>query len=312
LTSLAEKETACVGRAGQVQRLLGVLVGFALVTVTAGCNPSILDPVGPIADGERLILLDALGIMLVIVVPTILATLYFAWWFRASNKAATYRPAWAYSGKLEALVWAIPALVVLFLGGIAWIGSHDLDPARPIASAKQSLEVEVVSLDWRWLFIYPDQHIAIINRLVVPAGTPVHLRLTSASVMNVFFVPRIAGQIYTMNGMATQLNLLARQTGTFPGLSAQFSGDGFASMTFDTTVTTATGFDAFVEQAHAAPEQLNDAEYRLLSQQSHDRRVRMFGGVSDGLFDDIVNLRLPPGSGPEPVVSISSTTMGAH
>jgi cytochrome o ubiquinol oxidase subunit II len=254
-------------------------------------------------------LLDALGIMLVIVVPTILATLLFAWWFRASNRMASYRPTWAYSGKLEVLVWAIPALVVLFLGGVAWIGSHDLDPAKPIASSKQVLEVEVVSLDWRWLFIYPDQHVATINQLVVPVRTPIHLRLTSASVMNVFFVPRLAGQIYTMNGMATQLNLLADQTGTFPGLSAQFSGDGFAGMSFDTVVATPDRFAAFVKRARASPGKLDATAYRLLSQQSHDRRMQIFGSVSDGLFDDIVSLRLPPGSGPAPV---SDTRVGGR
>jgi len=258
-----------------------------------------------------LVLLDALGIMLVIVIPTILAILLFAWWFRASNKAATYRPAWAYSGKLEALVWAIPALVILFLGGVAWTGAHDLDPARPIASPRRALEVEVVSLDWRWLFIYPDQHIATINRLVIPVGTPVNLRITSASVMNVFFVPRLSSEIYAMNGMVTQLNLLGSETGTFPGLSAQFSGDGFADMAFDTVVATPADFAAFVESAHAATSRLDAAEYRVLSKQSHERRVQVFGSVSDGLFEDIVSLRLPPGSGPS-LAPVSDTTTGAH
>jgi cytochrome o ubiquinol oxidase subunit 2 len=297
-------------RGRRAHRLVGLIAGLALIALaTDGCDPTILSPAGPVAGGESLILLDALGIMLVIVVPTILATLFFAWWFRASNRAATYRPTWAYSGKLEVLVWAIPALVVLFLGGVAWIGSHDLDPAKPIASPKQPLEVEVVSLDWRWLFIYPAQHIATINQLVVPVGTPVHLRLTSASVMNVFFVPRLAGEIYTMNGMVTQLNLLGSRTGTFPGLSAQFSGDGFAGMSFDAVVATPDQFAAFVERAHAAPGKLDGAAYRLLSQQSHDRRVQTFGSVSDGLFDDIATLRLPPGSGPAPV---SDTQVGGR
>jgi cytochrome o ubiquinol oxidase subunit 2 len=280
--------------------------------VTSGCDPGILSPVGPIADGERLILLDALGIMLVIVVPTILATLIFAWWYRASNKAAVYRPTWAYSGRLEVLVWAIPALVVLFLGGVAWIGSHELDPQKPIATAGRPLEVEVVSLDWRWLFIYPQQHIATINRLVVPVGQPVHLRITSASVMNVFFVPRIGGQIYAMNGMVTQLNLQADQTGSYPGLSAQFSGDGFTGMSFDTIVATPAEFVSFVERTHASPGRLDGPAYRLLSQQSHDRTVRLFGSVSEGLFEDIVSLRLPPGSGPPPLASASRTTIGEH
>jgi cytochrome o ubiquinol oxidase subunit 2 len=283
----------------------------AALVALSGCYPSILSAAGPIAAGDSLVLLDALGIMLVIVVPTIGAILLFAWWFRASNTTATYRPDWAYSGKLEVLVWAVPALVVLFLGGVAWTGSHDLDPARPIASPNAPLEVEVVSLDWRWLFIYPQKHVAMINRLVLPVGTPVHFRITSASVMNVFFIPRLASQIYAMNGMVTQLNLLASQTGTFPGLSAQFSGDGFADMTFDTVVTTPAQFDAFVEGARKGASTLDAAQYALLSRQSHDTNVMQFSGVSDGLFDDIVSLKLPPGRGPE-LAPASDATMGAR
>src|ERR1700691_5009900 len=156
-----------------------------------GCHTAILSPAGPIGAADRTILLDALAIMLAIVVPTILATLAFAWWFRASNVRARRLPTWAYSGRLELVVWSIPALVVFFLGGIAWIGSHLLDPARPLESSVKPLEVEVVSLDWKWLFIYPEQRVGSVNRLVVPTGVPVHFRITSASVFNVFFVPRL-------------------------------------------------------------------------------------------------------------------------
>jgi cytochrome o ubiquinol oxidase subunit 2 len=293
----------------RMTRLSAIISGL-LVACTSGCARSVLDPAGPVADGERLILLDSLGIMLTIVVPTIGATILFAWWFRASNKAATYRPDWQYSGKLEALVWSVPALVVLFLGGVAWIGSHTLDPARPIASTKRTLEVQVVSLDWRWLFIYPQQHVATINRLILPVGTPVHLSITSASVMNVFFVPRLAGEIYSMNGMVTRLNLQADRTGMFPGLSAQFSGDGFSGMHFDTVAVTPAQFVLFVSQARADDHRLDDATYRALSRQSHDGRVRLFGSVSDGLFDEIVSLKLPSGEGPQPQSpSVTKMTM---
>jgi cytochrome o ubiquinol oxidase subunit 2 len=292
-----------------VRRILRPLIWLPLAALaTGGCSRSILAPAGPVAASESLLLLDALGIMLVIVVPTIAATLAFAWWFRASNRAATYRPTWAYSGRLEVLVWAIPALVVLFLGGVAWISSHELDPAKPlVASKRQTLEVEVVSLDWRWLFIYPGQHVATINRLVVPLGTPVHLRITSASVMNVFFVPRLAGEIYAMNGMVTQLNLLGDKPGTFPGLSAQFSGDGFSGMQFEAAVVSPREFDAFVARARSAPARLDETAYGALSNQSHDGRVQLFGTVSDGLFDSIASLHLPPGRGPD-----STAAAGGH
>ncbi|MBC7662756.1 MAG: cytochrome ubiquinol oxidase subunit II, partial [Caulobacter sp.] len=165
----------------------------------------VLDPQGPIADAQRTILGNASVIMLAVVVPVILMTLAFAWWFRSGNRWARRDPDWAYSGPIEVTVWAIPTLVVLFLGGIAWIGSHDLDPARPIAGKAAPLQVQVVSLDWKWLFIYPGQGVATVNELVVPAGVPLHFTLTSASVMNTFFVPQLGSMIYTMNGMASQL-----------------------------------------------------------------------------------------------------------
>ena len=181
---------------------------------------------------QRLILFDALGIMLCIVVPTVLATLAFAWWFRASNPKAQRRPDWAFSGKIEIVTWSVPFLTIVFLGGIAWQGSHDLDPAKPLETragdaASKALEVQVVSLDWKWLFIYPDLKLASLNRLVIPTHVPIHFTLTSASVMNTFFVPQLGSMIYVMNGMADQLNLQADRAGTFPGLSGHYSGDGF-------------------------------------------------------------------------------------
>ncbi len=274
------------------------LLPILVTTTLSGCSGSLLDPAGPVANGEQLILLDALGIMLVIVVPTVLTTLWFAWWFRASNGAALYRPTWVYSDKLEVVVWSIPALTVLFLGGLAWVGSHKLDPMRPIESQRAPLEVQVVSLDWKWLFIYPQQHIASVNRLVLPVGQPVHLSLTSSSVMNVFFVPRLAGEIYTMNGMVTQLNLRADKLGAYPGLSAQFSGDGFSTMSFNADVTSAADFDQFVEHAHANPSKLDESAYKSLSHPSQAAPVQVFGNVSDGLFESIATRRLPAGDGP--------------
>jgi cytochrome o ubiquinol oxidase subunit 2 len=275
------------------------LAALVLITIVGtGCSESVLSPAGPVASGEDLILLDALGIMLLIVVPTILTTLWFTWWFRASNRAARYRPTWAYSGKLEVVVWCIPALTVLFLGGLAWVGSHKLDPARPLDSKLPPLNIQVVSLDWKWLFIYPDQHVATVNKLVLPLGRPVHFTLTSSSVMNVFFVPRLAGEIYTMNGMATEMNLQGDKIGVYPGLSAQFSGDGFSGMNFKTEVISVAEFNQFISRAHDAPTSLDERAYRALSRQSKDVPVHIFGGVSDGLFQSILDRRLPAGDGP--------------
>jgi cytochrome o ubiquinol oxidase subunit 2 len=275
--------------------------GIALTTpvLLSGCGgATVLSPIGPIGAAERTILLDAVAIMLTIVVPTIVATLAFAWWFRAGNTRARYLPSWEYSGQLELLVWSVPALIVLFLGGVAWIGAHDLDPARPLDSSAKPLEVEVVSLDWKWLFIYPGKHVASVNRLVVPTGVPLHLQITSATVMNVFFVPRLGSQIYSMHGMATQLNLQADSQGTYPGLSANFSGDGFADMHFDVQAVTAADFDSWTAAARQGATVLDDTSYRGLLRQSENVKPYTYADVQPGLFNRIVSQQLPPGEGP--------------
>src|SRR6201994_4987625 len=200
---------------------LGALVG---VEMLSGCSEGVLDPKGPVAAAERLVLFNSLGIMLAIVIPTILATLGVAFWFRASNGRARYRPDFAYSSRLELLVWSIPAMTVLLVGGVAWIGAHDLDPRIPIASPVRPVSIQVVSLDWKWLFIYPELGIASVNQLTIPVDTPVSFELTSSGVMNSFFVPQLGSQIYTMAGMITRLHLQADQPGSYRGMSAQFSG----------------------------------------------------------------------------------------
>jgi cytochrome o ubiquinol oxidase subunit 2 len=272
---------------------------MVILTVLAslgGCGETVLSPIGPIGAAERTILLDSVAIMLAIVVPTIVATLAFAWWFRHGNSRARYLPRWVYSGELELLMWSVPALVILFLGGIAWIGSHELDPAKPLHP--KSLQIEIVSLDWKWLFIYPGQQVASINRMVVPAGVPLQLRVTSASVMNVFFVPRLGSEIYSMSGMATQLNLQADEPGTYPGLSANFSGDGFPSMRFSFEALPAQQFDAWIAASRSTGGVLDDAAYRGLLRQSVPPHPYTYRSVQPGLFERIVTLQLPPGEGP--------------
>jgi cytochrome o ubiquinol oxidase subunit 2 len=261
----------------------------------AGCSSGILDPAGPIGNSERIVLLDTLAIMLAIVVPTIVAALAVAWWFRASNKRAHHRPDWSYSGMLELIVWSIPLMVVLFLGGIGWVSSHDLDPAKPISSPAKPLEVEVVSLDWKWLFIYPDQGIASVNRLVIPAGVAVHFRLTSATVMNSFFVPQLGSQIYTMAGMTTQLNLEADKPGIYPGLSAQFSGAGFSGMNFAVVAVSTGQFAGWISAAHQGGVALDAAAYARLAKPSRNNPAATYRQVPPHLFEAIVS-RSAPGS----------------
>jgi cytochrome o ubiquinol oxidase subunit 2 len=263
----------------------------------AGCS-GVLDPHGPVGVSERLILFDSLAIMLAIVVPVIVATLGVAWWFRASNTRATYWPDWAFSGTLELIVWAIPALVITFLGGIAWFGSHALDPYKALDSKMKPLEVEVVSLDWKWLFIYPDEGVASLNQLVLPVGTPVHFKLTSNGVMNSFFVPQLGSQIYTMAGMTSQLTLQADQPGTYPGLSAQFSGDGFADMNFEVRALPADGYAQWVAGAKTSGSALDIAAYAQLAKQSANVRPATYRSIDSTLFDAIVKGDAPPAHGP--------------
>jgi len=272
------------------------LPGLLLLT---GCQPGVLDPAGPVGHAERQILINSLGIMLAIVVPTIVATLAFAWWFREGNPRAKYRPDWSFSGKIELVVWSIPMMTIMLLGGVTWLGSHALDPAKPLESDQAPLEVQVVSLDWKWLFIYPEQKLASVNMLAIPAGRPVHFALTSASVMNSFFVPQLGSQIYTMGGMATQLNLMADKPGTYQGLSAHYSGDGFSDMYFAVQSMSPAGFDAWVEQARAGGKSLDGAAYTELSKQSTKVTPHTYGSVEDGLFSRIVDLTIPSGPGPE-------------
>ena len=283
------------------------------VAALAGCTEGVLDPKGPIAAAERQVLFNALGIMLAIVIPTILATLGVAAWFRASNTRARYLPDFEYSGRLELLVWAIPAMTVILVGGVAWVGAHDLDPRKPIgataASAMKPVKVQVVSLDWKWLFIYPEQGIASVNKLVVPIGTPVNFELTSSSVMNSFHVPQLGSQIYTMSGMVTRLHLQADHLGTYPGLSAMFSGDGFSDMRFTVDAVTDNRFSRWVRQARETGPTLDTQAYADLAKPSKAVAPFTYRTVAADMFSGIVNAGMGT---QESSLSICSTSQRAE
>jgi cytochrome o ubiquinol oxidase subunit II len=274
-------------REWQILRPSKVLILTAAASTLCGCG-GVLEPRGPVGTAEKLILIDSLAVMLVIVVPVILATIGFAWWFRATNLRAKYLPDWNFSGHLELLIWAVPTLVITFLGGIAWFGSHTLDPYRALPGPKP-IEVQVVSLDWKWLFIYPGEHLATVNQLVVPAGTPLHFQLTSSGVMNSFFVPQLGSQIYTMAGMTSQVNLQADSTGIYHGLSAQFSGEGFADMAFEVRAVSASDYARWIADTQAAGAALDRDTYRALAQPSKHVAPTTYKSVDPGLFDFIVN-----------------------
>jgi cytochrome o ubiquinol oxidase subunit 2 len=275
-------------------RYLVLAVTLLGAATLGGCSQGVLDPKGPIADAERQILLNSLGIMLAIVIPTMLGTLGIAWWFRASNKRAHYMPEFAYSGRLELLVWSIPIMTVILVGGVAWVGSYDLDPPKTIASAVKPVRVQVVSLDWKWLFIYPDQGIATVNQLTIPAGTPINFELTSAGVMNSFFVPQLGGQIYTMSGMVTRLHLQADHPGSYRGISANYSGAGFSDMHFSVDAVPAQQFDAWATAARNSGPVLDAQTYAQLVKPSQAVAPLTYRAVAPGLFGGIVSLALAP------------------
>lgn len=272
---------------------------------------NILDPQGPIAAAEKTILIDSIGIMLAIVLPTIAAIFAFAFWFRESNPRATYKPHWAYSGRLELVVWSIPTLTIILLGGVAWIGSHQLDPARPIDGTGAPVRIQVVSLDWKWLFIYPDQHIATVNSLTVPVGAPLHFELTSGSVMNAFFIPQLGSLIYTMNRMVTRLHLRADEEGTYRGISGHFSGDGFPAMMFDTHVVSQVAFGDWAAATARSDQVLDEDAYKKLSEQSVEKTPMTYRLDDPELFTRIATQQIPPGPGPKLIADEARPESGA-
>ena len=242
--------------------------------------------------------------MLLIIVPVMALTVLFAWRYRAGNDQARYEPEWHHSTQLELVIWSAPLVIIIALGSVTWVGTHLLDPFRPLSrvSAEEKLapgvkplEVEVVALDWKWLFIYPEQKVASVNELALPTGRPIHFRITSANVMNSFFVPAMAGQIYAMPGMTSQLNAVLNKSGTFNGFSANYSGAGFSQMHFATLGLAPADFDSWVKGASASAAPLDRTTYLQLTEASIADPVRHFGAVVPGLFDAVAGLCVQPG-----------------
>jgi cytochrome o ubiquinol oxidase subunit II len=289
---------------------LARLTTVVACTSLSACTEGILLPKGPVGSQEKQLLLEALIPMLMVITPIILLTLWFAWWFRASNARAKYRPQWEYSGAIEFSIWMIPMLVILFLGSLAWVGAHQLDPYRPLESKQKPLVVQVVAMDWRWLFIYPEQGVASVNELAIPIDTPVSFKLTSATVMNSFFIPSLGGQVYAMPGMQTQLQLQANEAGNFRGLSAQFSGDGFSDMHFQVLATDAAGFEAWVARTKSAATPLGATAYDRLVADHKVGEVTYYFPVFEGLFDHAIDYSTKrPGSMPAASTSSPGITL---
>lgn len=261
-----------------------------LPVLLSGCQGGVLDPRGPVAADEKSLILTATALMLLVVVPVIVLTFVFAWKYRASNKDAVYAPKWSHSTRIEAVVWLIPCVIVAFLAVLTWQTTHKLDPYRPIVSDKKPINVEVVALDWKWLFIYPDLNIASVNQLAFPKDVPVNFRITSDAVMNSFFIPQLGGQIYAMAGMQTQLHLLAAEAGRYQGFSAHYSGAGFSGMKFEAIATeTPAQFEQWVATVRASGKTLDAASYRRLAVPSENVPVGYYAASTPRLFDAIVH-----------------------
>jgi cytochrome o ubiquinol oxidase subunit 2 len=273
---------------GRWRSRASLLLPALAACLLTGCAGSILDPAGRIAAREKHLILVATGLMLLVVIPVIAMTLAFAWRYRASNARATYAPQWASSKRIELVTWSIPCIIIAILATLTWRTSHELDPYRPIAAGVKPITIDVVALDWKWLFIYPEQRIATVNEIAFPVGVPVSFRITSHSVMNSFFIPRLGSQVYAMPGMQTQLNLIADQPGSYDGMSANYSGPGFSDMKFTARATSAAGFEDWVEQVRNSSESLAAKTYSALAERSRKNAVQYFAAVDPMLYDSIV------------------------
>ena len=279
-----------------------LLLAAGLALPLAGCNTILLNAPGDIARQQGDLIIVSTLLMLVIIVPVIALTLFFAWRYRASNKDATYKPDWDHSLQLELVIWAAPLLIIIALGAITWISTHTLDPyrpldriaeGRPVPEDVRPLDVEVVALDWKWMFIYPEQGIATVNELAAPVDRPIRFKLTSSTVMNAFYIPALAGMIYTMPGMQTELNAVMNSPGEYEGFSSNYSGAGFSGMRFRFHALDQSGFDGWVAKVRAGGK-LDREAYLALEQPSEREPVRHFGAVEGGLYDAILNRCVDP------------------
>ncbi len=264
-----------------------LLVVFSLVLLS-GCSSVVLfHPAGQIGQEEKRVILTTAALMLIVVVPVLVLTPLFAWRYRASGPKAD-RPRKRTPGALEIVIWLVPAGIVLALSILSWTMTHRLDPFRPLDSPKQPITVQVIALDWKWLFIYPDQQVAAVNEVAFPTDVPVRFLLTSDTVMNSFFIPQLGSQIYAMAGMQSELHLVASKPGTYAGISANISGHGFSGMQFTARATSGVEFDGWVSAARRSGRRMDMEEYRRLAEPSQNNPVEYFSLADSQLFSQII------------------------
>ncbi|WP_168599581.1 ubiquinol oxidase subunit II [Rhizobium sp. SG741] len=287
----------------RLAKIFSRLFVLPLILLLSGCNMVVMTPSGDIAVQQRNLIIVSVVLMLVIIIPVIFLTLFFAWKYRQSNKEAAYEPDWHHSTRLELVIWSAPLAIIIALGAVTWISTHQLDPYRPldriaadkpISADVKPLTVEVVALDWKWLFFYPDYGIATVNEMAAPVDRPINFKITASSVMNSFFIPALAGQIYAMPGMETKLHAVINHPGEFQGLSANYSGAGFSHMRFKFHGLNQADFDQWIQKAKSQGTALGRPEYLSLAQPSERNPVQYFNAVDDGLYNAILNMCADP------------------
>lgn len=255
----------------------------------------VLEPKGWVAGQERDLIVTATLLMLIVVIPVFILTAFIAWKYRAKNSSAKYHPEWDSNKFLEAGWWIVPGLIILVLSVMTWNSSHKLDPFKPLQSTAPPIKIQAVALQWKWLFIYPQQNIASVNEVQFPLQTPVSFEITADAPMNSFWIPRLGGQVYAMSGMKTNLHLIADQAGSFRGSSANISGHGFAGMNFTAVASPPADFEQWVQNARHSSNQLNYAKYDILARPSENNQHAYFSAVQTGLFDAVINKFNLPG-----------------
>lgn len=285
-------------------KLLRGLTIAGAAALLSGCNMVLMSPSGDMAVQQRDLIIWSTVLMLLVIIPVLFLTFFFAWRYRETNKDVTYAPEWEHSTILELIVWAVPLAIVIALGALTWVYTHKLDPFvplerigpnQPVSPDTQPLEIDVVSLDWKWLFIYPEQGIATVNQVAAPVNQPIEFKISSTTMMNSFFVPALAGQVYSMPGMQTMLHAVINKPGVYKGFSANYSGAGFAGMKFKFLGLSNNDFDQWVQKVKSSQDTLNRAAYTQLRKPSKNVPVQHYSGVAPNLYHDILNRCVDPG-----------------
>lgn len=282
----------------KIMRALALLLPLVLIIFLSNYlgthTVDVLNPKGVIALAEKNLLITAVWLMLIVVIPVFVMLGAFLWRYRAGNTKAKYSPDWHTNTTLEVVWWAIPTIIIIMLGALTWKSTHDLDPYKPLVSDTKPITIQVVALDWKWLFIYPDEHIATVNFLEIPKDTPIDFQITADAPMNAFWIPQLGGQVYAMPGMTAQLHLLANEVGKYNGLSSNFSGDGFVGMKFVTRVTTEDDYKEWVKTVQASPSTLTRDEYDNLAKKSKNNPVEYYAEVKENLYNEVIMKFMAP------------------